>query len=323
MTRAQIRDMAPRHKATTEAPRPTGAVQASSVASSRPAVPGEIAQYFVPCEAAAPVYRPYIAGAAQVHVLDPKLRIDELREVFFLAPIAGGPVPMDWASAELCEWTANDLSTEPEPEARFLEVPVAALKPKQYSAFSKAFSAWLLQTQKLELWRGITTSLISRPGETEGEFRARNQQAARETRDQAVQKLRDRYAARVTGLADRLRRAEQAHEREQQQASEQRLNTALTIGTGVLGALFGRRSIATQGSAAARSMARSRREASDVQRAEETAEAVRSQLAELEARIESEIAELQTPAAEELERIQIRPKRTGIQVRFVALAWKS
>ena len=94
----------------------------------------------------------------------------------------------------------------------------------------------------------------------------------------------------------------------------------------MLGALFGRRSLLSQGAAAARSAARSRRKAGDVERATETVEAVRARLAELQAQIEEEAAQLHPaadPAAEEMERIEVRPKKSAIQVRFVALAWRS
>ena len=73
--------------------------------------------------------------------------------------------------------------------------------------------------------------------------------------------------------ADRLRRAEQAVDREAQQAQSEKYNSAITVGTTLLGALFGRKTISakTLGGAgsAAKSMSRARKEASDVRRSEE------------------------------------------------------
>jgi hypothetical protein len=323
LTRAQIRSLAPRAESATPPPPPATAVPMAEAA--RPVAPPDIPQYFAPASPGA-IYQPHIAGAAQLHFADARRGVNETREVLYFTPVSSEPVPVDWNAAVASDLTPNDLEPEPQAGARFTPLPPAALKPRQYAAWGKAFAAWLYQTQKVEILRSPSTGLRSAVSEPERDFRIRLQQQARDARDAALAKLRNRYAARVAALEDRLRRAEQAIDREQQQASDQRLGAALSAGSGLLGALFGRKSILTQGAAAARGMSRARREAADVERAAENAAAIRQQLADLEARIESDAAALETradPATEELERIEIRLRKTGIQVSFVALVWKA
>jgi hypothetical protein len=65
------------------------------------------------------------------------------------------------------------------------------------------------------------------------------------------------------------------------------------------------------------------RQAGDVARAEENAAAVRAQLAELESRLEAEVAASSGAAAAEepLETVAIRPKKGDVTVRRLSLVW--
>lgn len=66
------------------------------------------------------------------------------------------------------------------------------------------------------------------------------------------------------------------------------------------------------------------KERQDIGRAEETVEAVQQQLSDLEAEFRSEMAALETktdPLAEPLETVSLKPKKTNISVRLIALAW--
>lgn len=75
---------------------------------------------------------------------------------------------------------------------------------------------------------------------------------------------------------------------------------------------------------AMRSVSRARKESADVARSEETLAAVQQQLADLQSELDSQISETQAalnPVGESLETIEVRPKKTHIAVRLVALVW--
>src|SRR5262249_51030194 len=157
---------------------------------------------------------------------------------------------------------------------------------------------------------------------------ARLGQAAREARDAQGEELRRKYAPKLAALQERIRRAEQATAREEEQAHQQTVQSVISIGATVLGAFLGRRarSASTLGRAttAARGVGRAMREAGDVQRATETVEALRQQLAGLEVEFRSEsdaLAAKHDPLAETLETLTIRPKKAGVTVQLVALVW--
>jgi hypothetical protein len=117
-------------------------------------------------------------------------------------------------------------------------------------------------------------------------------------------------------------------EREQQQVGQQQLQTAVSLGATMLGALMGRRSatLSTLGRAttAARGVGRSMKEAQDVERAQVRLQEVDAEIAALNADLEREIATLEhaADANAALDVIEIKPKRGNVDIRLVALAWQ-
>ena len=170
---------------------------------------------------------------------------------------------------------------------------------------------------------------MSKPGESEADFRARLQQEARESRDAEADRLRQKYAAKLASLQERLRRAEQTVGREKQESMQAGVQTAISVGATVLGALFGRKTISSttigRATTAARGAGRTMKQAGDVQRAQESAEAVRQQIQALEAELEEELAARSAatdPLNEKLERLSVRPKKSDITVKPVRLVWR-
>jgi hypothetical protein len=340
LTREQLRaltDARPAEAPPETAPVASGSRGAPARASGgatadhgRPVLPPGVAQYYLP--AAAPggpiVYSPVVLGAARVTVSDAKLGIDEAREVLYAAPVGDGPVPLDWAQAFELEVPAANLRQEPEAEdPAWLPLPSAAAQAKHYAVWQKAFAAWLIQSERVELLRHAPTKVTSHPGEPEREFRIRVQEAARAARDLQVDAIRKKYAAKEASLAERLRRAEAAVARESHQASQQKMQTTISLGATVLGALFGRKAVSAgtigRATTTARGMGRSMKETADVKRAQETVGAVRQQIADLEAQLAGEVHAITERMDADLafDRVTLAPKRGQVTVHFVALGW--
>ncbi len=305
---------------------------ASGRASAQaPVVPPGIEQYFAPGPTPSTprdaVYSPVILGAVRVTFSDSKAGVESTRDTVYAATIADGPVPVDWASASRLDVVPSDLQRQPGPGATFAPLPAAAAQPKNYAAWQKALGQWVAGAGTLEVFRHRETKLTSNPGESERDFRVRVQDAMRSARDEAVEAVRRKYAPRQAALAERLRRAEAGVQRETQQASQQKLQTALSMGATVLGALLGRRRMTTgtlgRATTAARGVGRSMKEAEDVKRASETVEAVRQQVEDLEAQVGEETRAIAAgfDAAAPLERVTLTPKRGQVAIQFVALGW--
>jgi uncharacterized membrane protein len=162
-------------------------------------------------------------------------------------------------------------------------------------------------------------------GESERDFRIRLQQIAREKRDEQVDKLREKYAASFTRLDDRIRRAQMGVEEHQAQAREQKYQTAISLGTTLLGSFLGRKAI-SGATKTTREISRSMQQTRKKEDSMENLQALQQEKARLETQFQAEVNMLETktnPITENLSSILITPAKTNISVRFVALVWTS
>lgn len=303
---------------------------AAQAAGSRPVLPPDIEQYFVPGgdPAGAVRYEPCLWASGRVEFADARRNVRAVRQVAVLVPFAAGPLGVDWARAEPIDVALADLRAEPARGAAFGELPPQAARARHYAAWARDFARWLADTQVLELLHHPGTGLTARPEESERDFRIRIQQALREARDAAKAKLEQKYGPRLAALQDRVRRAEAAIRRESEQASHQKMQSALSVGAAVVGALLGRRvaSVSTLGRAttAARGIARAQKEEQDVRRAEAALAAARQELAALEAEVASAVAAIdagEDAASAPMARVRIDARKTQVAVERLALAW--
>jgi hypothetical protein len=308
------------------------AAQAGAPPSAPPVLPPQVEQFFAPARPGLMrlAYEPMLFAKASVRFVDAKRGVDVARDVCKLVQFGSGAVLVDWASAEDADIDAADLETAPAGPATFEPLPPAAAKATSYGTWQKEFARWLQQEQVLSIFFDPATGLSSQPEETEASFRARVNLTDREARDADKERLRQKFAPKVATLTERIRRAEQAKEVQEQQASEAKMQTGISVLGTIAGALFGRKAISmgTLGKAttAARGMGRTMRESSDVGRANETLDTYKAQLQELEHDIEAEVAGLEAgaaPATRAFTAIEIRPKKTHVVPERVVLVWRS
>lgn len=333
LTRDQIRTlMAPRKAAAAPAPPPAPAAPATTAApatppaappspapaaSARPVLPPDVPQFFVPARALGPVrYQPRVFCVGSVAFTDAKLGVNEARSVGVLATPSDGPTPIDWQAVAPATIALGDLDPAPDANATFDALPAVAGKARSYAAWEKEFARWLYATQTLDLLKDAESGLVSAPGEQEREFRIRLQQALRERRDAAAEKLRQKYAPKLAAATERLRKAEQAVAREKEQAAGSMWEAGATL----VGALFGNRRLTTAASGAGRVL----RQRSDVGRAAENVEAIKQQIQDLDAQLQAELEALAASsdaAQRPLASVSLTPKKTNVTVQRVVLAW--
>jgi hypothetical protein len=140
--------------------------------------------------------------------------------------------------------------------------------------------------------------------------------------------MRAKFAPKAQALQERIRRAESAKQAQSQQSMAAKLGAAASVGSAILSMVFGRKALSassvSKAATAVRAGGRVMKESGDVGRAEETVESLQSQLKQLEADIEAEAASLGTAmdvSKETFKKLGVRPKKTGINVRAVVLAW--
>lgn len=301
--------------------------------SPRPVLPPGVPQQFLPLRGAQPerctlVYVPMVAGAGRMRFSDAKMGLDETQDVTVLVPIEEGALPIRWDHAAAVPLSVADWESNPMDGAAFLPVPAGVATPKSAAGWTKEFAAWVFRTQTLTCLKSPSTQVVSKPGESERDFRIRLQQAAREQRDKATEALRQKYAPKLASLRERVRRAEQTRERQQAESRSSQVQAAITVGASILGAFLGRKTISAtnvgRATTAIRGAGRAIKEAQDVGHAEETVAALQRQLLDMEEQLKSEtdaVAAAADPLTETLETLAVRPSKSDITVTLVALVW--
>lgn len=336
MPRVPASTPAPAASVATVASEPSAAVTESSpdaAISTPPTLPPGIQAFFLPVRGSSGsmntlVYRPMMVGAAKLNFADSKTRVSTSQSKVFLTPISDDAIAVVWESAEEIDIPATDLEKSARTGARFADPPPAASQARNYTVWNKDFANWLYGSQTLNLLQSSSLKMSSQPSEDERDFRIRMGQVAREKRDEMVEALRKKYAPKIASMQERLRKAQAAVEKQQEQARQAKMQTALSFGATLLGAFTGRKTFSSsnisRGTSAVRRASRAFEESGDVSRANETVESVQQQLLALQAEFDAEsaaLAERYDPLTEMLETVSIKPRKSDIIVQLVTLAW--
>lgn len=300
---------------------------------SIPVLPPKIKQAFLPIrgrinEGETIVYRPMVLGSAQLAFINDRINLRKNKDILMVTPVKDDILTIDWGRAEYLEVELSDISGAPVDRAIFENLPAPAGDSKNYTKWSREFVDWLYRNEVVELMQSRQFKVTSEPGESERDFRIRLQQSAREQRDEAMDKLRKKYESRISTLEERIRRAEQTVRSREDQSRQHKLQTAISVGSTILGSFLGRSpvSASTLGRAttSARGAGRVMRSQEDVKRAEETLQSHRTQLQELEEEFKREtdlLAAAMDPLTEELEQFTVKVLKKNILLKLFALAW--
>jgi len=298
-----------------------------------PAVPAEIPQYYLPLRGATPaapnlVYQPGVLAAATVQFVASGTGISTSTRVRRIAGTPETALALNWDKATELESTLEDLDRQAYPGATFAPLPEAMTKVASYRSWGADFADWAFRTQTVETFKSTALKLTSSPGETEDEFRDRLERTAQTERAEETEKLRKKYASKKSTLEQRVLRAQQAIEREAEQAKGRKMQTAISFGATVLSVLTGRKKLSSgtlgKATTAMRDVGRSLDQHGDVKRAEESLAVLRQKMADLEAEEQEAISALESKLdsnSEDLQVVLMRPRKSDVTVDSLGLVW--
>lgn len=313
---------------------PTATTTAVKAAASRPSLPPGITEVFLPRRASKPAgssvkYEPCLLARGKVHYVSAANGIDHAEAIALLTPVNEELGSDIWDKAETLVDGEIELDALPEEGASFDTLPPELTKAKQYTTFVKDVRDSLYRGKRLSLFKDANSKTVSQPGETESEFRVRLSHGSREARDEALEKLKKKYAPKFAALQERRRIAEQRVEVQKEQKKAKTMDTMIQFGSTVLGAIFGRKKMSATNMSkvgtSARSAGKILSQQSKVDDAEENVAAVDERIATLEADFKAEsdkLHEMTLPDKLNVAEFNVQPKKTDIDVDNVVLAWK-
>ncbi|MCA9444466.1 MAG: ATP-binding protein, partial [Candidatus Omnitrophica bacterium] len=304
-----------------------------TLSNTRPILPSQIEERFLPQRIVTEpnekiAYRPALLGVGTLHYANSRAGVDEWRKVPLLAPLSGDIPTNPWTESVPFPGDTDNLFSEPDDGIGFGDLPAEAQNAKAHDKWKKMLSTHLYKECPLVLWKSKQPSLVSQPKETEEEFQGRLRQALREERDLAMEKLRDQYATKSSRIEDRIQSAQARVAKEESQYQNQRLQTAISFGSTLMGALFGRkltsRTNIGKAATAIRGIGRTADQRGDIERAEEKVETLQADLRELEQQLQTELLEIRREFEEselEYDTQEIRTKKTDLTIDRYCLVW--
>ena len=296
----------------------------------RPALPANVRELFLPASGSGgPLqYRLNLLAGAKLHFVEPRYGVDAWQTLQLLAPLDDAGDAVLWQEARDAGTLRPQALAAPAAGAVFAAPPASALRAESYAGWNKALAAYLYETGRAELLYCEALRLASTPGESAGDFRARLALHLREARDQQVEALRSSYAPRLATLQQRLQNAQARATREHSQATQQTLQTIVSVGSTILGAFLGRRaaSVTTVGRAATalRSASRIGQERQDAAQADDSVASVQQAQQQLQAECETALNDLKAkldPAAVTLQPVQVTARKADIAIAELAVGW--
>ncbi|MDI6697340.1 MAG: ATP-binding protein [Candidatus Saccharicenans sp.] len=300
----------------------------AAISGLKPSLPPGISELFLPLatQTSSParlVYHPAIAVSVQVALFDNRLGISQVSEVFNYLEITDEVIGLLWDKSIPLSLKLESLEKQPRPAASYFSLPSRALS--LLKSAENDYLDYLVRSYQLTLMKSAAFQAISQPEESERDFRIRLGQLAREKRDEAVEKLRRKYAVRIASLEKQYLTAQQRLQREQEQYKEKVAQSAISTAATIFGTILGRKSYQIgRATTTARSASRAYYEKMDIKRAQEQVELARSRLEEMERELQREadsIASLYDPEREQFQIIAIRPKKKDMAVRWSGLLW--
>jgi len=279
-------------------------------------LPTGVTQYFMPGSEGKQL-APRLYAAVDVSLSNARLNLSQSQRLLMTTPVTDSAIPVDWNQTHHTTITPDQLQTALPVGAALAPLPSAASKAGSYTKWSSQLRTWISDTQSMQLFQ--SGSEVSRPGESQRDFLARIALLHRESRDGAVDKLRDRYQSRRAALEDKVERTRVAISRESQQAASQRMDVAISVGSVLAGALLGRR-LSRRTGKAVRSAGEAAKQGGDVKRAREAYDQAVQELNDFDANFQAEATGAQLQPAD-VKLVTVKPGRDGVQVSLLALVW--
>ena len=296
-------------------------------------MPPDVPAFFVPRRGSLKageslLYRPAILGVARLHYADKKAGVDHWETLALVERIDDEMPAEVWSESEPFDDCVPELDKAPEAGARFASLPAELARGKSYAEWTKSLKNYLYRERTLRVW--TCPELKSFPGPWSRSGSSGSGWSRRRAKS-AIRKSRCCGPSTRPSWRRSRRRSALAYEkleREQAQASRSTWDATIAMGSSVLGALMGRKTISktnlNKATTAAKAAGRALQQRGDVSQAGESVEVLQRKYADLQAEFQSKIEEIHAalrPEALELEPLSLRPKKTDITVEKVVLAW--
>jgi hypothetical protein len=313
------------------------AAVSSGAVGTRPAIPGNIAEYFMPnnigfSEAAAAanlatsasaegiVYRASLFLQSEVRYLSRQYNLDHARKVSAMLDDPGSGL-IKWENITGEGMDIQRLESNPLPRSQF-HPPAGWLgNSRKTTDIQKDFQEWLYRTSSQKVKANTALKVYATPGMTSADFLARCTEAARTAREVDRSKVETAFTAKIAALQRKIDSQALDVKSAESQVNQRRVEGLVTGGSAIVGMLTGRkRSISSTVSKVRMTSAAKDRLTAE----EETFKQYNAQMVELKARMEEDLKAVDDKwenVVSQVTEVSISPTKSDIFSEVFGVAW--
>jgi hypothetical protein len=327
---------APQHPA----PAPLPAAVELPGTSSRPAVPGKLAEFFLPnnltisqaaqrdgrslppdAKSLGLFYRPVLLAQANARFLNRKYDLDQLNQRTALVPEPDRRGMIRWDDFEVPPLESRKLDRGPTPNARFASLEEPLSDARTMRSLETDFADWIYRTTEVIVKANETLKVYAGPSVSNEKFNQLCQKAAAGEAEVEADKIEARFEKKIDSLELKLSREERELDEDEADYKQRKMEEAATHAE-TLFSLFSKRRRSVSSSMTKRRMTARARE--DVQESEEEIERLKQEIEGMEAELKMEMDELEQKwqdIAADISEIVVTPFKKDISVGLFGVAW--
>ena len=296
---------------------------------------GSIKQYYEPDPTGDNRLTPYLSSRVEIYYFDQRRSIEKSQTQSMHIDLEESHI-LEWESAVVDDEEFTRLPTKEPKNARYIPIPEFIQSDKSLTKASRALKDYIYENSRLELYKCSSLRLESTVDEELSDFKAKVFDAIDEKKEQAIEKLKDRYSTKEKRLLEQLTRAKERVEKE----NDDQMISIINIGVSVIGALFGKTTIDEENnprrhkekSKVTRLLKERTRvtkvikERGDVTRAEKKLLQIEDKIDDLSIELDDKIDDLSQKYDidnYEITTLSIKPKKRDIDIEDIAIVWRA
>lgn len=302
----------------------------TEVSVTKPFLSDKIKQYFLhhPPFKEEVIYRPSIIFKGKVRFYNESKKIDQKEDIFLKATIFPDMVEINIKDAESNDGDISSYDSKPMEGALFGLLPPFLEKMKDMKALEDKFKNYLYDNTRIELFSSKELKLLSDPDEEIADFKSRMLDFIRVEKDKAVERLTEQYGKKEEKLEKDFIKLQEKLEKEEADVKAITTQSALTLGSSVLGALLGRTKVGTlnTGVTGLNRASRILKEKKDVEQVKKKIDTLSENIQKLEEELKQNIENMAGKFDIDnypVETISIKPKKSDIFGINVSILWET
>jgi hypothetical protein len=273
-------------------------------------------------------YEPFFLASVFLNFVSKKYNIDEQIEKVLLYPVSEHELTLDWDESLTYAGDVGELSQKlfnisKEKGPFYGSVPENINTTKELKKIGQDLSDWLYYNERLELNFHPELNILQQPKENEREYLAKLRQAAREKRDNEIDKLEKRFEKKIDKITDKTVKLNRDLEADEAEYKARKQEEIIGVGETILSFFIGRKRT-TAGTTIARRRRMTSQVKMDMEETKEEVEELEADIKSLEKELQKEvdlITDKWENAVNTTEKYVIKPRRRDVNIKLIAVGW--